>query len=182
MDRRAVELGTEVYDGFRAAIEIFRRHHAPWEESAAQLYWAQALFAASQLRASMKKFGEAYEIFDRIGTPRWREQIERALFRFMTLDTLASPLMIGDENATNLFRKEGDYWTVSYHGTMFRMRDSIGMHYIGRLLAAPGSEFASADLVDLAYKAKPRRSRAHDASSPQSRKRKWRAQRRRPVS
>ena len=75
MRQRSVLLPDEVAEGFRSAIEIFRRYHAPWEETAALLYWSQALFAASQARESFQKFEAAFAIFDQIATPQWNARI-----------------------------------------------------------------------------------------------------------
>lgn len=46
----------------------------------------------------------------------------------------------------NVFRKEGDYWTVVYEGSLVRLRDSKGLRYLARLLADPGREFHVIDL------------------------------------
>ena len=159
LERRPTRLPEEVADGFRAAIDIFRHYHAPWEESAAVLYWSQALFAASQIRQSFEKFITAFAIFDRIATPRWNERIQTDLFRFITWDMLSKPLTVGDGTGSNIFRKEGDYWTIYFAGSMFRMRDSIGMHYVNRLVAHPAMEFSAPDLVAAAQKAIEKRGR-----------------------
>ena len=46
----------------------------------------------------------------------------------------------------NLFRREGEYWTVSYDGSVVRVRDAKGLHYLAQLLAHPGREFHAIDL------------------------------------
>jgi hypothetical protein len=153
LERQPTRLPEEVAAGFRAAIEIFRHYHAPWEESAAILYWSQALFAASQIRESFEKFITAFAIFDRIATPRWNERIQTDLFRFITWETLSKPLTVGDGTGSKIFRNEGDYWTIAFGGSMFRMRDSIGMHYVNRLVAHPAMEFSAQNLVAIAQKA-----------------------------
>ncbi len=38
------------------------------------------------------------------------------------------------------FTQEGEYWSVSYAGSTFRMRDSLGLQYLARLFAEPGRE------------------------------------------
>jgi len=153
LERRSTMLPDDAVAGFGAAIEIFRHYHVPWEETAALLYWSQALFAASQIRRSLEKFEDAFAIFDRIATPRWAERLQTDLFRFLTLDTLSAPITIGDGAGSNVFRKEGDYWTVSFDGSMVRLHDTIGMHYISRLLANPAMDFAAQDLVAIVQKA-----------------------------
>jgi tetratricopeptide (TPR) repeat protein len=47
----------------------------------------------------------------------------------------------------NVFRRDGDYWTVRYDGAIFSVRDTKGMQYLARLLAAPGVEFHALDLA-----------------------------------
>ena len=47
----------------------------------------------------------------------------------------------------DVFRREGDYWTVIFGGRTVRMRDLQGMRYLARLLAEPGREFHVLDLV-----------------------------------
>jgi tetratricopeptide (TPR) repeat protein len=45
------------------------------------------------------------------------------------------------------FRREGEYWTVRFGHDAFRLRDSKGVRYLARLLAAPGHEFHALDLA-----------------------------------
>ena len=117
LHQRSVLLPEEVAEGFRAAIEIFRRYHAPWEETAALLYWSQALFAASQIRQSFEKFEAAFAIFDQIATPQWNE---RSQTDAVSLPHSGQPCGTDNASATaresNVFRKEGDYWTISFRG------------------------------------------------------------------
>ena len=47
----------------------------------------------------------------------------------------------------DIFRREGDYWSVVFEGRTVRVRDLKGMRYLARLLAAPGREFHVLDLV-----------------------------------
>ncbi|MBI4515251.1 MAG: AAA family ATPase [Deltaproteobacteria bacterium] len=52
-------------------------------------------------------------------------------------------------SATAVFRREGDYWTVSDNGAPLRLRDAKGLSYIAHLLRHPGREFHVLDLVTL---------------------------------
>ena len=47
----------------------------------------------------------------------------------------------------NVFRREGDYWSLVFEGQTVRVRDLKGVRYLARLLAAPGREFHVLDLV-----------------------------------
>lgn len=43
--------------------------------------------------------------------------------------------------------REGDYWTIQHSTDPVRIRDRIGMHYLARLLTAPGREHHVLDLA-----------------------------------
>jgi 2TM domain len=57
----------------------------------------------------------------------------------------AAPVMVVPEVSRNRFRREGEYWTVCYEGTV-RVRDAKGLRHLARLLADPGREFHTVDL------------------------------------
>jgi hypothetical protein len=46
----------------------------------------------------------------------------------------------------NLFRREGEYWTVRYEGSVVRLKDAKGLRHLARLLTQPGREFHVVDL------------------------------------
>ena len=48
--------------------------------------------------------------------------------------------------ARNLFRREGEYWTVVFDGSVVRLRDTKGLRHLARLLTHPGREFHAVDL------------------------------------
>src|SRR4029453_19395278 len=48
--------------------------------------------------------------------------------------------------AGNVFRREGEYWTVIFDGVVVRLRDAKGLRHLARLLAHPGREFHALDL------------------------------------
>jgi hypothetical protein len=47
----------------------------------------------------------------------------------------------------NVFRREGEYWSITHDGATIRMRDTKGMHTLARLLSRPGEILSSAELV-----------------------------------
>src|SRR5215472_3587365 len=51
------------------------------------------------------------------------------------------------EASRNLFRREGQYWTVCYQGLVARLTDAKGLRLLARLLADPGREFHAVDLA-----------------------------------
>jgi hypothetical protein len=42
------------------------------------------------------------------------------------------------EAGRNLFRREGEYWTISYEGAVVHLKDAKGLRHLARLLADPG--------------------------------------------
>ena len=45
-----------------------------------------------------------------------------------------------------MFRREGEYWTVRYQGSVVRLKDAKGLRHLARLLAHPAREFHAVDL------------------------------------
>ena len=45
------------------------------------------------------------------------------------------------------FSREGDYWTIEFEGTTSRLKDAKGLRYLAQLLANPGREIHSLELV-----------------------------------
>jgi hypothetical protein len=58
----------------------------------------------------------------------------------------AEPTAAEAEASRNLFRREGEYWTVAYDGAVVRLRDAKGLRHLARLLTHPGREFHAVDL------------------------------------
>jgi tetratricopeptide (TPR) repeat protein len=94
------------------------------------------------------------------GGSEHRAQLERAAARTILEEIRAAPLPVplvpaesrGTRRGTqsevaNLFRREGDYWSVTFDGQTVRIRDLKGMRYLARLLTDPGREYHVLDLV-----------------------------------
>jgi len=54
-----------------------------------------------------------------------------------------------------VFRREGEYWTVAYDGTVCRLRDSKGMQLLAVLLGRPGERVRAAQLLGLVREIEP---------------------------
>ena len=46
----------------------------------------------------------------------------------------------------NIFRREGEYWTIAYAGPVSRLRDTAGLRYLAYLLQRPGEKVAAVEL------------------------------------
>lgn len=54
-----------------------------------------------------------------------------------------------------VFRHEGDTWTIAYENKLFRLKDALGVRYVAHLLRHPGEEFHVAELARLAPDSAP---------------------------
>ena len=48
----------------------------------------------------------------------------------------------------NVFRLEGEYWTIVYDGELHRLPDTAGLRYLAHLLQRPGQKVPAVDLAD----------------------------------
>jgi pimeloyl-ACP methyl ester carboxylesterase len=62
------------------------------------------------------------------------------------------------ERAAAVFRREGEYWTVSWHGNLVRLKDAKGFHYLKYLLANAGRQVPASELATLGKTAHAARS------------------------
>ena len=102
------------------AARLWNQIGAPYEAALARLVLAEALRVGGSEDQAALEFQAARTILDRI-------------------EVAAS--------ATNIFRREGDYWSVVFDGRTVRVRDLKGMRYLAQLLGSPGREFHVLDLV-----------------------------------
>src|SRR5206468_9035038 len=100
----------------------FRRHGMVWQEAQTFQSWGYALQGGPNRRAAIEK-------------------LDAALAMLRRQDGGQAP---APSSPREVFRREGDYWTLSWHTHVVRLKDAKGLHYIAYLLAHPGCEvFAS---------------------------------------
>ena len=117
------------------AVRLWNEVGAPYEAAHARMALADAHAArGSEHRADLER-AAARAILDGIAAP---PAVARA-----RLEGHDEP----GEREVNVFRREGDYWSVIFDGHTVRVRDLKGMRYLARLLADPGREFHVLDLV-----------------------------------
>jgi tetratricopeptide (TPR) repeat protein len=105
------------------AARLWNEIGAPYEAALARMVLAEALRAGGSDDQAVLELRAARTILDRI-------------------EVAASAT-----TETNVFRREGDYWTAEFDGRTVRVRDLKGMRYLAQLLADPGREFHVLDLV-----------------------------------
>jgi pimeloyl-ACP methyl ester carboxylesterase len=142
---------TESEAQFIKAAETFRRHGMVWQEAKTFQSWGTALRAGVDRRAAIEKLDTAIEIYRRQSANQSRMgHSEGDLARInggmaasgASIETLPAPA-----STRAVFRREGDYWTVSWLGNAVRLKDAKGLHYLAYLLANPGRQFPARELA-----------------------------------
>jgi len=105
------------------AARLWNQIGAPYEAALARMVLAEALKAGGSEDQAVLEVQAARTILERI-------------------EVAASAT-----TQANVFRREGDYWSVIFEGRTVRVRDLKGMRYLAQLLAHPGREFHVLDLV-----------------------------------
>src|SRR5215216_3127215 len=121
------------------AVRLWNDVGAPYEAAVARMALAEAHRASgSEHRAALE-----------------RQAARTILEGIQAAPPAAPPGRVEDHDtrdeqpvaSVNAFRREGDYWSVSFEGLTVRVRDLKGMRYLARLLADPGREHHVLDLV-----------------------------------
>ena len=115
------------------AVRLWNEVGAPYEAARARLGLADAHQASgSEQRADLERQAARTIL----------EAIEATPSAPADREALDEPV-----GSINVFRREGDYWTVIFDESTVRVRDLKGMHYLTRLLTDPGQEYHVLDLV-----------------------------------
>jgi hypothetical protein len=121
------------------AARLWSEIGAPYEAALARTGFAEALRASGNDRRAAFELEAARAVLDRIEAEPTADDagsVKRA--------DGAEELPLTD---INVFRREGDYWSVVFEGRTVRVRDLKGIRYLARLLADPGREFHVLALV-----------------------------------
>jgi tetratricopeptide (TPR) repeat protein len=142
------------YRQFESALAISRRYHLAAEEADTLQFWGRALAAAGDRARAAEKFDAAIENHRSRGVgPRFLEWLTadkmRALGPSATqIDSGSDQHLNGAKSkVTATFRREGEFWTITYRGATFRLKDAKGLHYIVYLLERPGQRIHIHDLI-----------------------------------
>jgi tetratricopeptide (TPR) repeat protein len=135
------------------ALRLWNEVGAPYEAALARLSLAEAHGARGSEHRAVLERQAARTILDGIEAAQ----------------AVTPPVHVEHDDArdeqqarsVNIFRPEGDYWSVIFEGHTVHVRDLKGMRYLARLFADPGREFHVLDLV-----AAETGSRTSDSSRP----------------
>jgi tetratricopeptide (TPR) repeat protein len=133
---------------FATAIGIFDRLSLVWEQADTLHYWGRALVAAGENVRAKEKFELAIDIYRRHRAGgRWIDRVMAEMPSASTPKTVRTALANGENLCS--FRREGEYWTLTYRDTLFRIKDAKGLHYLAELLRKPNQQLFSIDLAAL---------------------------------
>jgi tetratricopeptide (TPR) repeat protein len=121
------------------AARLWSEVGAPYEAAQARAALASALRATGNKGRAALELAAARTVLDRIETRRAPDDAGDA-----EPDAGPEQLPVTD---VNVFRREGDYWTLVFEGRTTRVRNLKGIRYLARLLADPGREFHVLELV-----------------------------------
>jgi tetratricopeptide (TPR) repeat protein len=162
-----IEIAASDLGRARAAADELERVAARFQSKAlvagATLARGRVRLAEGQVAEAERRCSEAARLWNDIGAP-----YEAALARMILAEALRAgghenqaalelqaartileriEVAAGATTHTNVFHREGDYWSVVFDGRTVRVRDLKGMRYLAQLLAHPGREFHVLDLV-----------------------------------
>ena len=112
------------------AVRLWSEIGAPYEAALARAGFADALRASGNEQRATFELEAARAVLDRIKAE----------------PTADDAVSVAQEPGV-MFRREGDYWSLSFEGRTVQVRDLKGIRYLARLLADPGREFHVLDLV-----------------------------------
>jgi tetratricopeptide (TPR) repeat protein len=138
---------------FDEAAHLWNEIGAPYETALARMGLGHAHRAEANEERAIREFQAARSAFERVGAPHRAAEAARACGDADRDDVPererphARPATIARVAGENVFRREGDYWSVAFEGHTTRVRDLKGLHYLARLLADPGRDFHVLDMV-----------------------------------
>jgi tetratricopeptide (TPR) repeat protein len=121
------------------AARLWSEVGAPYEAALARADFAEALRASGNDRRAALELAAARTVLDQIAAERETDDAVS-----VEPDDGGEELPVTD---IDVFRREGDYWSVVFEGHTVRVRDLKGIRYLARLLADPDREFHVLDLV-----------------------------------
>jgi tetratricopeptide (TPR) repeat protein len=154
---------------FEEAVRLWNEVGAPYETAVARMGLAQAHRDGGDEERALLEFRAARSGFERVGAVQHAERAAHACAPLSSRASAPALRSASDEGrdlayntrsqasgaerrappASQLseFRREGEYWCVTFEGHTTRLRDAKGLRYIIRLLADPGRAFHVLDLV-----------------------------------
>jgi tetratricopeptide (TPR) repeat protein len=139
---------------FAAAAHLWNDVGAPYETAVSRMGLGDAYRAEGSEPLALMEFRAARAVFQQVGAKLLAARAAQACgdtrgsdVGEQSADVQPAPHDAEGRDAGNVFRREGDFWSVVFEKQTVRLRDLKGLHYLARLLADPGREFHVMDLV-----------------------------------
>jgi tetratricopeptide (TPR) repeat protein len=140
---------------FEEAVHLWNEVGAPYETALARVGLARAHRAEGDEERALRELRAARSAFERIGAV---QQAERTAHECAHVgddpapgSSRAATSDRGQAPPVTAFRREGDYWSVTFEGHTVRLRDGKGLRYLTRLLADPGHAVHVLELVAMEH-------------------------------
>jgi tetratricopeptide (TPR) repeat protein len=127
-------------EALHEALRLWSEIGAPYEVALARTELAKAYRSEGNEQRAELELQAARSALDRIGVGD-RSGAE------VTTTTSQHPPVQASEPTANVFRREGDFWEITFEGRTVRIRDLVGLRYMARLLGDAGRELHVLDLV-----------------------------------
>jgi hypothetical protein len=138
----------EACDHFEAAIDVHEKLGAGPLLAQTRYEYARMLLCrglAADRTRTLELLEQASATASSIGMAALVEGIQ-ALRGVEAGGTAPAERAAAPELPGNVFRREGEYWTVAYEGSVVRLKDTKGLRHLARLLTHPAREFHVTDL------------------------------------
>lgn len=120
------------------AVRLWNEVGAPYEAALARMGLAEAHAASGSEHRAVLERHAARTILEGIQAAPIAPPVDVEHHDALDEHSVESP---------NVFRREGDYWSVIFERHTVLVRDLKGMRYLARLMADPGREYHVLDLV-----------------------------------
>ncbi len=133
------------------AILNFREYRLPWEEARALEARSKAAAQQGDSQTAFNEIDAALAIYREHGAGQpWVDRVQAERETALASSRAPQAKHVAESLEHNVFRKQGEYWTLSFGGADFNLKDTKGLRYIAHLLRSPGEEVAAIDLAALA--------------------------------
>jgi len=140
-----LERWDQAFTYFDEAIADCRRMNA-WPYLARTQYeYGRALAAHGQRAKAGPLIASARKAAEELGMTGLVRLADARLAELAGPTAEPAPAPGGDQPFA--FAREGEYWAVSFEGTTFRLKDSLGIQYLVKLIDEPGREIHVLDLA-----------------------------------
>jgi hypothetical protein len=139
---------------YERAAQLWNEVGAPYEAALARMGLAHAYRADADEDRALLEFQAARSVFERIGAAGQAAEAARAAGGVGSSDVPRDErkrrAVVGTgrhADEENVFRREGDYWLVTFQGHTTRLRDLKGLRYLAHLLGEPGRDVHVLEMI-----------------------------------